>query len=276
MPRRIQVSALPMSSSPSASHAHFAALSDPGQVREHNEDALLCNHELGLWAVADGMGGHQRGEVASALAVKVLQDEVARGIDLLTAVRSAHAAIMAAAAEDSASRGMGTTLVAVQLQGIDFRLAWVGDSRAYRISAQQVEQLSRDHSWVQAMVDAGEMTAQQARQHPRRNVITQCLGLPVEEFEPGFVQGQLQPGEILLLCSDGLSTELEDEQILGLSTQAATLDGLVSALVDAAKQHGGKDNISCIVLAPSIPLEPASEPRKRGLFGHLFALRKRA
>lgn len=265
-----------MSSSPAASHAHFAALSDPGQVREHNEDALLCNHELGLWAVADGMGGHQRGEVASALAVKVLQDEVARGIDLLTAVRSAHAAIMAAAAEDSASRGMGTTLVAVQLQGVDFRLAWVGDSRAYRISAQQVEQLSRDHSWVQAMVDAGEMTAQQARQHPRRNVITQCLGLPVEEFEPGFLQGQLQPGEILLLCSDGLSTELEDEQILGLSTQAATLDGLVSALVDAAKQHGGKDNISCIVLAPAIPLEPASESRKRGLFGHLFALRKRA
>ncbi len=235
----------------------------------------MCCPSLGLWAVADGMGGHQRGEVASALAVQTLREQVEQGAALSAAVLSAHAAILAAGAHDSASRGMGTTLVAVQMHDSEFTLAWVGDSRAYRISAAQIEPLSSDHSWVQSMVDAGEMSGEEARNHPRRNVITQCLGQAENVPEPGLISGQLQPGEILLLCSDGLTGELTDAQILEQSSSAETLDGLVSQLVRAANQHGGKDNVSCIVLACEVTA-PAVETNKRGLLGYLFPLRKRA
>lgn len=253
---------------------HFAALSDAGQTRTHNEDSLLCCPQLNLWAVADGMGGHQRGEVASELALEVLREQVESGTSLPEAVVLAHAAILAAAADDPASLGMGTTLVAVQLAGDQFNLAWVGDSRAYRIGMGCIEPLSRDHSWVQEMVDAGEMSTSQARQHPRRNVITQCLGQAEHEPQPGVLVGKLQPGEILLLCSDGLSGELTDAQILELCGQAETLDGLVSQLVKAANQNGGRDNVSCIVLARTAP--PANvEPGRRSLLGYLFPRRKR-
>lgn len=258
------------------STVHYAALTDTGRVRAHNEDALLCSPELGLWAVADGMGGHQRGEVASALAVEVLRREVACGQGLGEAVAAAHQAILAAAETDAASRGMGTTLVAVRLAGARFELAWVGDSRAYRVSAQQLELLSHDHSWVQAMVDAGELTAEQAREHPRRNVITQCLGRDSEGFEPGFREGELLPGEVLLLCSDGLHGELTDAQLLAACAEAETLQTLVLELIEAAKRHGGKDNISCIVLAPEQAVPVAPEAPRRGLLAQLLSLRKRA
>ena len=253
---------------------HFAALSDPGRTRSHNEDSLLCAPELGLWAVADGMGGHQRGEVASALALQTLREQMQQGASLSSAVLEANAAIFAAGESDPGSRGMGTTLVAVQLQGTKYTLAWLGDSRAYRISAGQIEQLSSDHSWVQSMVDAGEMTVEQARTHPRRNVITQCLGQSGDQPEPGQVVGVLNSGEILMLCSDGLTGELTDQQILELSACADTLDGLVSQLIDAANLAGGRDNVSCIVLACEAT-QPSAEPVKRSLLGYFLPLRKR-
>jgi protein phosphatase len=220
------------------------------------------------------MGGHQRGEVASALALDVLREQVGAGTGLSEAAVLAHAAILAAAADDEASQGMGTTLVAVQLAGDQFTLVWVGDSRAYRISMDRIEPLSRDHSWVQEMVDAGEISSADARQHPRRNVITQCLGQAGHEPQPSILNGQLQPGEILLLCSDGLTGELTDAQILEHCAQASTLDGLVSQLVKAANQNGGKDNVSCIVLACEAQ-QTNVEPDRRGLFGYLFSRRKR-
>lgn len=254
---------------------HYAALSDPGQARSHNEDSFLCCPQLGLWAVADGMGGHQRGEVASSLALQVLREQVEQGVGLSEAVLRAHAAIVLAGEQDAASRGMGTTLVAVQLHGREFTLVWVGDSRAYRVSAEQIEPLSRDHSWVQSMVDAGEMTLEQAHSHPRRNVINQCLGHAENEPEAGLLVGQLLPGEILLLCSDGLTGELTDAQILELSSSAQTLDGLVAQLIKAANLSGGKDNISCIVLACDTAVSTV-ESSKRGLLDYFFQLRKRA
>ena len=263
-----------MTSSHATAVVHFAALSDPGKSRAHNEDSLLCAPQLALWAVADGMGGHQRGEVASALALQVLREQVEQGASLDVAIAAAHDAIIAVGDSDSASRGMGTTLVAAQLKGCQFTLAWLGDSRAYRISAEQIEQLSSDHSWVQSMVDAGEMTAEDARKHPRRNVITQCLGQAEQQPEPDLVQGELKPGEILLLCSDGLTGELTDQQILQQSCAADTLDGLVSQLVAAANQNGGRDNISCIVLACESP-QTLVGPVRRGLLDYLFPSRKR-
>ncbi len=242
----------------------YAALTAVGRVREHNEDALLCCPQLNLWAVADGMGGHRRGEVASRLALDTLRRLMVRGRDLVAAIRSANAAILEAGNADEGSRGMGTTLVAVRFQGADFRLAWVGDSRAYRVGPGSIEQLTRDHSWVQAMIDAGRMTPEEAGRHPRRNVVTRCLGQGGDNLEVELVEGRLGSDELLLLCSDGLTRELGDAQIQQLCAGASTLDALVSALVDAANRMGGHDNITCIVLglnAPPPVRSAAQQPR---------------
>ncbi len=247
----------------------YAALTDVGRVRAHNEDALLCCAPLNLWAVADGMGGHQRGEVASALALRELRRQVRRGAELPAAIASAHAAILAEAAE-AGSQGMGTTLVAVRFSAADFQLAWVGDSRAYRIGAGRIEQLSRDHSWVQLMVDAGQLSSAEARRHPRRNLVTHCLGQADGEPQIDSLAGHLEPGELLLLCSDGLSGELDDDEILRLCSVAPTLEALVATLVAAACEHGGRDNISCIVLGRPAQAEPPAAERPRGLLAKLF------
>lgn len=250
--------------------AYFAALSDPGQLRPHNEDSLLCLPQQQLWAIADGMGGHQRGEVASALALQVLAERVQAGDELLQATAAAHQAICQAAEDDPASQGMGTTLVAVRLQAQRFQLVWVGDSRAYRVGPQHIEQLSHDHSWVQSMLDIGQLDAEQARQHPQRNLILQCLGQAGAELQPGWLEGQLADNEILLLCSDGLSSELEDAEILACCNTAATLEELVSQLVGAANAAGGRDNISCLVLAPALAARPLPAD-KPGLLGQWLA-----
>ncbi|WP_375739092.1 PP2C family protein-serine/threonine phosphatase [Pseudomonas boanensis] len=242
----------------------YAAQSVPGRVREHNEDAVLCAPGLGLWAIADGMGGHQRGEVASALAIETLQQATAQGSELEVAVQAAHQAILdSAAAGQDGRRGMGSTLVAVKFAGAAFELAWVGDSRAYRVGADSISPLTRDHSWVQAMVDAGQMTREEARSHPRRNVITQCLGQEQQALEVGLLRSTLAPGELLLLCSDGLTGELDDGVIQQLCASAVTLDELVVQLVEQACQAGGRDNISCIVLGLALPrvTAVASPPR---------------
>lgn len=240
----------------------FAAQSVAGRVRGHNEDAVLCLPELGLWAVADGMGGHECGEVASALALDTLRQSVVAGSGLESSIHAAHQAILAAVQEEGGRR-MGSTVVAVRFVDADYEVAWIGDSRAYRISLDGIERLTRDHSWVQAMIDAGELSLAEARQHPRRNIVTQCLGQGEQELEVGRVQGSLAPGELLLLCSDGLTGELTDEQIQEVCAGAATLDELVDELIGLANRLGGKDNISCIVLGRSMaePTEIDARPR---------------
>lgn len=251
----------------------YAAQSVAGRVREHNEDAVLCQPRLGLWAVADGMGGHQCGEVASGLAVEHLAQAVAAGSALDDAIHAANRAILAEVQEQSGRR-MGSTLVAVRFRDADFELAWVGDSRAYRISLEGIERLSHDHSWVQAMVDAGQLSADEARHHPRRNLVTQCLGQEDQALEVGRVQGSLAPGELLLLCSDGLSGELEDEQIHQLCASATTLDALVEQLVGLANQQGGRDNISCIVLGRQLDDSTEVDARPRNFISRWLQSRR--
>ena len=252
----------------------YAGQSVAGQVRGHNEDALLCCPELNLWAVADGMGGHSCGEVASALALQSLQSACAAGETLVDAVHAANRAILAAAASDSQGRGMGTTLVAVRFDGGDFDIAWVGDSRAYRVGAERIERLTRDHSWVQSMIDAGQMSPAEARDHPQRNVILRCLGRDDQLLEVGSMQGSLGSHELLLLCSDGLTGELDDEQIHRLCAAAQTLDELVTQLIGEANRLGGRDNISCVVLARNVP-PPGEGARPRGFLSRLFNPRKK-
>ncbi|MGF0337609.1 PP2C family protein-serine/threonine phosphatase [Ectopseudomonas toyotomiensis] len=256
-------------SQPSPVSVVFAAQSVAGQVRTHNEDAVVCRPDLGLWALADGMGGHARGEVASALALEEVVGAVQQGEELFAAVHAAHLAIIAAAQPGAGEAGMGSTLVAVRQDGDEFELAWVGDSRAYRIGSEHIEQLSHDHSWVQAMVDVGRMSAEEAREHPRRNVILQCLGQVGQAPEVGLLRVRLAPDELLLLCSDGLTNELDDAAIQRCCAEADTLEAMVEQLVGLANSHGGRDNISCIVLG----LGPTAEPREvpiPGLLRKLF------
>lgn len=248
----------------------YAAQSVAGRVREHNEDAVLCCPELNLWALADGMGGHQCGEVASAIALATLREVTAYGEDLVAAIHAANAAILMAAEQDSGGRGMGTTVVAAKFAGADFEVAWIGDSRAYRVGTDGISPLTRDHSWVQAMMDAGEMSAEQARSHPRRNIVTQCLGQVEQALDVGLVRGTLEPGELLLMCSDGLTGELTDQQIQQLCATAGTLDGLVAQLIELANNMGGKDNISCIVLGRSVAEQPIVEARPRSFLRKLL------
>ncbi|MEE1947551.1 MULTISPECIES: PP2C family protein-serine/threonine phosphatase [Pseudomonadaceae] len=251
----------------------FAAQSVAGRVRGHNEDAVLCLPELGLWAVADGMGGHECGEVASALALDTLRQSVVAGSGLESSIHAAHQAILAAVQEEDGRR-MGSTVVAVRFVDADYEVAWIGDSRAYRISLDGIERLTRDHSWVQAMIDAGELSLAEARQHPRRNIVTQCLGQGEQELEVGRVQGSLAPGELLLLCSDGLTGELTDEQIQEVCAGAATLDELVDELIGLANRLGGKDNISCIVLGRSMAESTEIDARPRNFLSRWLHSRK--
>ncbi|MFI8736912.1 PP2C family protein-serine/threonine phosphatase [Ectopseudomonas toyotomiensis] len=256
-------------SQPSPVSVVFAAQSVAGQVRTHNEDAVVCRPDLGLWALADGMGGHARGEVASALALEEVVGAVQQGEELFAAVHAAHLAIIAAAQPGAGEAGMGSTLVAVRQDGDEFELAWVGDSRAYRIGSEHIEQLSHDHSWVQAMVDVGRMSAEEAREHPRRNVILQCLGQVGQAPEVGLLRVRLAPDELLLLCSDGLTNELDDAAIQRCCAEADTLEAMVEQLVGLANSHGGRDNISCIVLGLGPTAEPCEVPIP-GLLRKLF------
>jgi protein phosphatase len=251
----------------------FAAQSVAGRVRAHNEDAVLCLPELGLWAVADGMGGHQCGEVASALALEVMGRSVAGGADLVAAIHAANQAILDAVQEEGGRR-MGSTVVAARFFASEFEVAWIGDSRAYRISLDGIERLTRDHSWVQAMIDAGELSIEEARQHPRRNIVTQCLGQSEQVLEVGRARGSLEPGELLLLCSDGLTGELNDEQIQEVCAGAATLDALVEQLIGLANQLGGKDNISCIVLGRSVVESTEIDAKPRNFLSRWLHSRK--
>ena len=145
----------------------YASRSVPGLVRAHNEDSVLSCPELGLWVIADGMGGHQLGEVARAIVIDSMAAAIRRGESLEQAVQAANQAIIAAASLDPASQGMGSTVVAVRVVGADYELAWVGDSRAYLLSPEVIRPLSKDHSWVQVMQDAGQLSAAEAKNHPR-------------------------------------------------------------------------------------------------------------
>ena len=237
-----------------------AQLTDVGRKREHNEDnmAYVIPKDLqvmaakgALFIVADGMGGHAAGEVASEIAVDTVSnayyqddsDDVATS--LLQAIRRANAAIHQRAAENMLRSGMGTTCVAAVLRGNMAYIANVGDSRAYLVRNGQVKQISQDHSWVYEQVRAGLLTEDQARTHAQRNVITRSLGTQVE-VEIDVFHEQLQEGDTLILCSDGLSGLVSDEELQHIVDQFVPQES-VYHLVERANENGGPDNITAIV-----------------------------
>lgn len=237
-----------------------AAVSDTGRVREANEDSFLVDRDLFIFAVADGMGGHVAGEIASATAIETVRASVAGGIDIETAVRKAHAAVKTKAATDTGLAGMGTTMTALGFSNNNqLVIAHVGDSRAYVLHRQMMDdvdtetavgelvRITKDHSLVEELVDAGQITEEEANVHPRRSVITRALGIE------GDVDVDTTPipflkGDRYLLCSDGLSSMVRDEDITEVMRSEKTPNDCARELVSRANQAGGNDNITVVVI----------------------------
>lgn len=234
--------------------------SNVGRVRRHNEDSFAIREDLGLWVVADGMGGAAAGEIASAIAVDVIAREIEGGAELDAAIAAANRSILAAPAAGRGRAGMGSTVVAARLRGHRYTVAWVGDARAY-LWGGGLRRLSHDHSRIQELLDAGMISAEEARLHPQRSVITRVLGGPdgtaatVEQ-----VTGALKPGQGLLLCSDGLTSEVPDEDIGRVLSEGLAANGRGQAaaeeLVSLALDNGGGDNVTVVLVG----VPPAGRP----------------
>jgi protein phosphatase len=261
----------------------FAAATHAGLKRKHNEDCYEADGALGLWLVADGVGGHSCGEVASDIVRTTVKHDVIAGQSLTQAITRAHQAVLDEIGRDEKASGMGSTVVALLLAGDNYELAWVGDSRAYLWNS-SLQQLSHDHNRVSELMDQGIITQQQASQHPERHVLTQSLGVSEQmALQPGQRQGTLARDQQILLCSDGLSDELPDEKIATIMATHNSPQSQVDALIQAALAAGGNDNITAIVIgavgarqAPhgasdletthSTRSSPAGDNRARGRF----------
>lgn len=232
---------------------HYGHGSHVGRRRQHNEDTYLADAGLGLWLVADGMGGHAHGEVASALARDAVQSAIESGLDLDKSIRSAAERII----RQSRSNGeqglpMGTTIAAVRADDESFQAAWVGDSRIYRWDGHTLQQISRDHSYVQHLVQQGTLTPGEARRHPQRNVVTQALGVTEEDaLDIAQIEYPWSPSMQLLLCSDGLTEEIDDDAIAAVFARGFAPQETVDHLIHAALTAGGSDNITVLVLKHS-------------------------
>jgi protein phosphatase len=231
---------------------HPAGVTDTGNVRAVNEDVLLAEGDL--VAVADGMGGHVGGEVASRVGIEALRDSFVDDTTLdglVQAVHDANKAVWERAEAEPGLHGMGTTIVAVALVSDGGRkqlaVVNVGDSRAYLLHDGELSQLTRDHSLVADMVRAGAITAEDARTHPNRNVLTQVLGVD-PDIEPAVMVTDPIRGDRILLCTDGLFDELTDDEIAALLAATSQAAEAADHLVQAAKDHGGHDNITAVVL----------------------------
>ncbi|MFA7554251.1 MAG: protein phosphatase 2C domain-containing protein [Spongiibacteraceae bacterium] len=227
----------------------YAAKTDLGNQRSNNEDYYLARPELGLWIMADGVGGQDAGEVASKIVCGVIQSEIKAGASLEDAINMAHQAVKASPAEGVGRVGMASTVVALQVHGKDFQVSWVGDSRAYLWSDDQLTQLSHDQSLVQRLLDERVITAEQAQNHPRRNLVMQALGQQnLDAVEVESARGQFNEKDVILLCSDGLSDYVSDEKIIQILRSTSDENALVDALVAAALATEGKDNITVLAI----------------------------
>ena len=221
---------------------------DVGRVREVNEDSHLVDEEMGLYAIADGVGGHQAGEVASSTALEALRASIRSGKALRDAIEEANDAVYAKSLTDDDLHGMGTTITAATLAAGDTLLVGhVGDSRAYMLRDGELRQLTTDHSRVQELVEDGRLTAEEAAVHPMRNIITRAIGMD-ETVEVDVYPVALHVGDRILFCSDGLTDMLLDD-FIGTELRREDDPGRAATrLVDAANRAGGIDNITVLVL----------------------------
>ena len=243
----------------SAGRFEYGFKTDKGAVRELNEDACLAEPELGLWLVADGMGGHSTGDVASQIARDTIVERVREGSGLSEAIQAAHRQVLKEAGIREGSEGMGATVVTALVDGADYQVAWVGDSRAYLYDG-ELTQITRDHSYVQDLVLSGALSPEEANTHPSRHLLTRCLGVNAEDtFEVGLRHGRFQRGQEVLLCSDGLTDELSESEIASILGSNASAQDRVDRLIEAAIEHGGRDNVTAVLFSA-----PSNAPRFEG------------
>lgn len=231
-----------------------AGRTDVGRRRRTNEDRFGADPSIGLFLVADGMGGHTAGQVASGIAIDAMLGavrEAAAGASLTERLRAAVAVanekIFRAATQRPELAGMGTTLVALLVQGGRAAVAHVGDSRVYRIRSGRIRQLTDDHSLVGELQRRGEISADAAREHPHRHVLTRALGVRTEA-EPDLGELTLEPGDVFVLCSDGLTQQVRDDEIAKAVTGDLDLDVVCEGLVALANARGGDDNITTLLV----------------------------
>jgi PPM family protein phosphatase len=237
-----------------------AVRSDTGRQRHGNEDSYYARPPI--YVVADGMGGAQSGEVASRIATEVFDEEMGDGTpeeQLATRAREANRRIFELAREDASHTGMGTTLTGVLLSGDEVSVVHVGDSRAYLFREGELRQITRDHSLVEELRRRGQLTTEEAEDHPQRSVITRALG-PEPDVELDVHTHQIRAGDVFLLCSDGLTDMLNEDRIQGALTEAPTLEAAVDRLVEEANAAGGRDNITVIAFRIGGDEQPSPAP----------------
>lgn len=228
----------------------FGHATHPGLRRSRNEDTCHADPAAGLFLVADGLGGHHHGALAAALARDSIIGDIAGGATPEQAIRRADRALIGHPEHSANGHPMGTTIALLRLAASGFEAAWVGDSRIYRMADGRLERLSHDHSEVQERVDEGAMDEAQARRDPRRNVVTQALGVTApDDLQIGVQRGPLAGTTCFLLCSDGLTEELDDAAIAGCLTRAdlAAQECVEHLLLDAL-DAGGRDNITAVLV----------------------------
>ena len=250
----------------------FCARTDCGRVRSNNEDAVAAAPDSGLAILADGMGGYNAGEVASSMATTLIRDSMARWLAkagphaqttdvrkaLEASVQEANLAILDASLQQPQYAGMGTTLVVGVFLGERLVLGHIGDSRCYRLRHGNLQQITRDHSWLQEQVDAGLMTPQEAARSGNRNLVTRALGVDADTHVE-INEFQVEPQDLFLLCSDGLTDMVEDHELLLLATAPLSIEEKAALMIDTANALGGRDNISVLLV------QAGAAPRKRGL-----------
>jgi protein phosphatase len=264
----------------------IVSLTDPGKVRSHNEDNIATDNEAGFVILADGMGGYNAGEVASGIAVTMLADglktalraglpEQGTGLSVKSEIEKTNAAIYQTAQSQPQFSGMGTTLVCALFHDNRITVAHVGDSRLYRFRPKetgqaQLEQITRDHSLLQEQIDSGMISREDARLSSNKNLVTRALGVdPTVDVE--VQEHEVLPGDVYLLCSDGLNDMVGDEEIqLTLNVLDTNLELAAQQLVQMANDNGGRDNVS-VILVRILRHFPA----KRGIFAWLSAWLKK-
>jgi serine/threonine protein phosphatase PrpC len=236
----------------------YAAKTDVGMIRSGNEDNYTAdvNETRGIFVVADGMGGHAAGEVASEMAVQIVQRELTGVVNLANedvvrlvaeTLRKANRAIHTRTLTEVDKQGMGTTASVLLMAGTKYLIGQVGDSRVYLLREGTLSQLTKDHSYVQEQVDAGFLTPEQARYHPYSNVITRCVGAS-PEVEPDIYRGEVRNGDLFLVASDGLTGMVDDRRLGQLLGSRAEPERKVQALISEANGRGGLDNITAIIV----------------------------
>ena len=246
----------------SANHT-VSVLSHRGLCAEENEDHYIVDDAIGLYILADGMGGHVAGQQASELACKSFRQACHDGRSLTESMHVAHEAVLEAMDEDASLQGMGTTLVALKMADEQFELAWVGDSRAYQWQRGGLQQLTRDHNYAQLLIAQG-MERELAMSNSQGARLTQAIGVSRQmTLQADCLTGELYRDECLLLCSDGLSDELSDDEIAGLIDDELPLEQVVNRLMQAALDHGGRDNITLLMVraGPDASLRPPAVTR---------------